>query len=76
MLFFNRPIKRYLPNCTDDTPPFDSIVRKSQNEKYQRIKEYSDKNRNHRQLTLNIGYNIIMERGGFIKKEDSEFYTT
>ena len=41
MLFFNRPVKIYIPSCIDNTPLLDEIVRKNQNEKYKRIKEYT-----------------------------------
>ena len=38
-------------------------------------RENSDKKRNARQLTLNIGDNVIMKRGEIIKKDDYKFYS-
>ena len=72
MSFFNRPLKTYLPIQKECTSPLNGIVLKNQNEKYKRIKEYSGKTRNAKELTLNIEKNIIMKRGGIAKKQDSK----
>ena len=72
MSFFNRPLKTYLPIQKECTSPLNGIALKNQNEKYKRIKEYSGKTRNAKELTLNIEKNIIMKRGGIAKKQDSK----
>lgn len=76
MLFFNKPLKTYLPSQKEYWSPLDHIIRKNQNEKYERIKEYLNKNHNVKQSTLNIGDNVIMTWGGSFKKEDSQLYPT
>ena len=74
MLFFNKPLKKYLPSQKEYLPPLDHIIHKNQNEKYERIKEYLNKNRNIKQSTLNTGDNVITTWGGSSKKEDSKLY--
>ena len=69
-LFLKWKLKTYLQSWKEYTSPVDDIVRKNQNQKYEGIEEYSEKN----QLTFNIGDNAILKWGGIVKKQDSEFY--
>ena len=76
MLFFNKPLKTYLASQKEYLSPLDHIIHKNQNEKYERIKEYLNKNHNVKQSTLNTGDNVITTWGGSSKKEDSKLYPT
>lgn len=62
LLFFNRPLKMCLPDPKEYALPLDDTLRKNQINNYERIKEYSDKDYNAKQLIFNIGDNVIMKR--------------
>ena len=71
-----KPLKTYLPSQKEYLSPLHHIIHKNQNEKYERIKEYLNKNHNVKQSTLNTGDNVITTWGGSSKKEDSKLYPT
>ena len=52
MLFFNRPLKTYLPSCIDDTPLLDDIARKIKS--IDTLKNIREKNL--KRSTTNIAY--------------------
>ena len=73
MLFFNRPLKTYIPSLTKYTSQFDEEVRKRQAEKYDKVKSYTDRTRHATEKVLAIGEKVLMKRGTIGKKNDSKF---
>lgn len=51
-----------LPDPKEYALPLDDTLRKNQINNYERIKEYSDKDYNAKQLIFNIGDNVIMKQ--------------
>ena len=73
MLFFNRPLKTYIPSVTKYTSQFDSEVRKRQIDKYAKVKSYTDRTRHATDKTLAIDDKVLMKRGTIGRKNYSKF---
>ena len=68
-LLFNRPVKSYLPSSEKYKPKEDSEIRKLQNEKYEKVKTYTDNKRKAKRREINIGDRVLIEKRNTWKKE-------
>ena len=73
LLFFNRPLKTYLPSVERYKSKYDAEVRKRQKDKYEKVKHYTDMKRK-AEKEINIGDKVLMKRGKIGKKNESIFY--
>ena len=61
-LMFNRKLKTYVPETPKQISHHDNKIRQKQDQKYEKVKQYTDKVRRAKPSKFNIGDAVLMKR--------------